>query len=168
MAHGHSNLCKTWTSDGTSGLTITNPTILWTDSGASKNQSTICVVDGITFMRSNNSGSAENVIVKLLAGSKLLWSGGITIPDGELGTIDKEFVDGVPLWGSTPASGHTTVDPKYSFGPGNGVAATGSGATEQAGSIVVLINGTPWIGGTDGVDLLNVRFHFEPSVYRRN
>lgn len=170
MAHGHGSISLCYTSDGTSTNAMNQMSLRGANDNVAPNASTVCVLDNVTFTRGNSSGAPEVAIVKVnTASGTPIWVGSILIPDGETATLDKEFVDGLPLWASSTESFHTTADPARVFAPTNQAYRSSSvAATWYGGHILVTINGAPWAGSDTGYDALCARYHFEPANLRRS
>ena len=169
MAHGHGSISVCYVSDGTSNATFPPLSLRGASDNVQPNASTVCVLDGVSFTRSNVSGDAETVIVKVYTASNApIWVGSIFIPDGETATLDKEFVDGLPMWAASTESFHTGVDQARIFAPPNqSYRSTNVASTWHGGSVNVTINGVSWAGSPAGNDALCARYHFEPSNLRR-
>lgn len=169
MAHGHGSISVCHTSDGTSASEVGNLLLYYKHDQVQPNVSTICVLDNLTFTRHNSDVADETVVVKVSAGSIPIWVGALTVAPGEVATLDKEFVDGLPIWTGTAASNSTAADPKYSFSSvGQPYKSSSVASTAYAGGIQVYINGAAWVGDAAGMDALSARYHFEPSNLRRS
>jgi len=170
MSHAHTSIVKVFTSDGTAQNNWAALQLTGVPDNVLPNKSTICVVDGVTLLRGNTSGASENVKLMIQSQSgKYVWAGGITIPDGEYGTIDKEFVGGLPLWAPVAETGSTTNDPKNVFASSGGVyLSSTTPASAYWGSVEVRVNNSALVPDLSGEDCLSVRYHFEPTSLRRS
>lgn len=169
MAYGHSNITKCFTSDGTSLTALGTLQLTSAPDSVAPNQSSVCVLDGLTVAYHNETSDDQIMQVKVLSNARTIWAAAMTVPAGEAVTLDKEFVGGLVMWKALAENASTIEDPKYIFGPINGAyMSSTTPASAYGGTVSVLIDGSDMVGSTTGVSSIMARYHFEPASVRRS